>query len=399
MLDVHVAGERLRHVGVGEQDERGQLFHIVRPRELSVGVGVLHHVDVQVLQVVVDGLEIAQDASVAIMRVAVEVHQNSAVVVVVHYERLQHFVVDLLDVVLLGQVRQPLQHRPRVRRVALVHVRNSRVEEEEGGHLFNAVLAGHVFVVGLDQVERRHVLDVVVDVVEHVERLFVDLLVVLVVEEHRDLRPLSDEPLHHLIGHHLHRVVPGHLVHDPLQNVIALGDIALVQVRHSLLEHNHGGEVFDAVVPRDSRLVVLDKEHSQPVQLVVDVLQSLDGLRAPLLSLFIEEHRDLLLLDDHPLEHLALHRLDVGALHPLPQPLEHEGGLFRVAGEKVRYLVLVINERGDVRRRYPVSGGRLRVRHLHTKYLKTCCGGHELENKCHLYESHPDPVAFIVNLL
>ena len=72
----------------------------------------------------------------------------------------------------------------------------------------------------------------------------------------------------------------------------------------------------------------------------------------------------LLLADDHALEHLSAHGLDVGALDALAQPPQDEGGLLRVAAEEVRDLVLVVDQRGDVRRRYTVPRGRLRVRHL-----------------------------------
>ena len=44
----------------------------MRPREFSLCVGVLYHVDVQVLEVVVNGLEIAQDAGVAVVRVTLQ---------------------------------------------------------------------------------------------------------------------------------------------------------------------------------------------------------------------------------------------------------------------------------------------------------------------------------------
>ena len=51
------------------------------------------------------------------------------------------------------------------------------------------------------------------------------------------------------------------------------------------------------------------------------------------MSNLVEEDCDLLLPDDHPLEHVPPHGLDVRALHPLAQPLEGHSHMTFELGE------------------------------------------------------------------
>lgn len=140
---------------------------------------------------------------------------------------VQHFVGNILDLVGLLLLLQPLEHLLLVLEITLVHHRDTFLEVEHRGYLIDTVLLGFVHIVDFHE-RYAELVTLVVDVLQFVENLlrlsvvvivcggsgissniiYFDLIVganagpsrVRLTEQHGQGLPVLDETVQHLIG-------------------------------------------------------------------------------------------------------------------------------------------------------------------------------------------------------
>lgn len=91
------------------------------------------------------------------------------------------------------------------------------------------------------------------------------------------MRHLLDDHVQHFVGDILD-LIALLLLLQPFQHLLLVFQISLVQLRYSLLEIQHAGNFFDAILLRFLRVVDLHEDHAKLIALVIDVLQFVENL-------------------------------------------------------------------------------------------------------------------------